>query len=63
MTNIICYWLMDGRAAYDIDEAAVLHVCDTLEQAEAEINDYGADTCIVEISDDRGQQLIRCREP
>lgn len=43
------YWLMDGRANYDVDRAMVLECCDTLEEAKANINEYGADTCIVDV--------------
>lgn len=43
------YWLMDGRANYDVDAATVLEHCDTLAEAKRNINDYGADTCIVDI--------------
>ena len=43
------YWLMDGRANYDVDKAMVLETCNTLEEAQASINNYGADTCIVDV--------------
>lgn len=43
------YWLMDGRANYDVDDAYVLRSCNTLEEAQIHINDYGADTCIVDV--------------
>ena len=48
---------MDGRANYDIDAALVLETCDTLKEAQANVNDYGADTCIVEV-DGNKQTLI-----
>ena len=41
------YYLMDGRANYDIDAAIVLDCCNTLKEAVENINRYGADTCIV----------------
>ena len=40
---------MDGRANYNVDVALVLECCETLEEAEKNINDYGADTCIVDV--------------
>ena len=43
------YWLMDGRAAYSVDDATVLETCDTLEECAESINDYGDDTCIVDV--------------
>jgi len=43
------YWLMDGRANYSVDDAIVLECCDTLKEAKEHINDYGADTCIVDV--------------
>lgn len=42
------YWLMDGRAIYDVDKALVLEVCCSLREAQENICDYGADTCIVD---------------
>jgi len=44
------YWTMDGRAHHDIDKAYVLTTCDTLEEALEDIEDYGADTCIVDVA-------------
>lgn len=43
------YWLMDGRANYSIDDAIVLEIRDTFDEAMKKINNYGADTCIVKI--------------
>ena len=43
------YWLMDGRANYSVDDAFVLECCNTLKKAKANINNYGADTCIVDV--------------
>ncbi len=55
------FWLMDGRASYDIDKAIVLQSCDTLDQAIANIDNYGADTCIVAVTpDDKPQELLWC---
>jgi hypothetical protein len=52
------YWLMDGRANYDIDTAMVLETADTYAEAMESINDYGADTCIVEVDDDKETQEL-----
>lgn len=41
------YWIMDGRANYDIDSAVVISTCATLAEARAEVNDYG-DAVIVD---------------
>ena len=62
MSDKSCYWLMDGRASYDIDKATVLECCDTYEKAVANINGYGSDTCIVEIPTEgkHKQRLIWC---
>lgn len=46
---MIDYWLMDGRAHYDIDSALVLETCSSLKEAQQNINEYGADTCIVKV--------------
>jgi len=43
------YWLMDGRANYDVDKALVLESCYTLEDARKSWHDYGNDTCIVDV--------------
>ena len=48
MANAEGYWLMDGRAIDDIDRALVLEVCETLDEAEENLFDYGADTCIID---------------
>jgi len=45
----IGYWLMDGRALYDMDSALVLETCGTLKEAQESIHDYGDDTCIVQV--------------
>ena len=47
------YYLMDGRANYDIDAAIVLDCCDTLEEAYKNIDDHGADTCVVEVGSEK----------
>ena len=49
MTGKEGYWLMDGRAHYDVDRAMVLECCNTLAEAERSIEKYGADTCIVDV--------------
>jgi len=53
------YWLMDGRAVFDIDKAIVLEVCETYQEAWSNRNDYGADTCIVLVADG-GHTLLHC---
>jgi len=35
------YAIMDGRARYTYDDALVISVCDTMEEALAEKDDYG----------------------
>ena len=57
--NKVQYWLMDGRAFYDIDKAVVLETCDTYEAAMGSIEDYGDDTCIVRVSGEGLLELIR----
>jgi len=52
------YWLMDGRAVYSVDDALVHECCDTIEECAEGLNDYGADTCIVEVE---SQRVIFCR--
>lgn len=42
------YWLMDGRAHYDIDSATVLECCPSLDRAYDSWHDFGDDTCIVD---------------
>lgn len=49
------YYLMDGRAHLDFDAATVLETCNTLEEALASIDNYGADTCVVEVAT---QQIV-----
>ena len=48
MGNKKQYWIMDGRASYNEDEAMVMEVCDTREEAEANKHLYGDDCVIVE---------------
>lgn len=43
------YWLMDGRANFDVDRAMVLRTCGSYSDAKKHVNDYGADTCIVDV--------------
>ena len=51
------YWLMDGRANHSVDDAMVLECCSTLEEARRNINNYGTDTCIVDVDT---QEVIPC---
>jgi len=52
------YNLFDGRYTYNPDRASVLECCDTLDEAIRCINDYGTDTCLVQIDDaGRGRLL------
>lgn len=52
------YYLMDGRANFDIDKAAVLETCDTIDEAMNSINNYGTDTCLVRVSNNNEQLLF-----
>lgn len=54
------YWLMDGRAEHDIDKAITLECCESYEEAAANINGYGDDTCIVEVIDGVPQKVLWC---
>lgn len=55
----IDFWVMDGRANFDIDRAIVLVAGnDTLEEAMEYIDDYGADTCIVKKNYTTGEQVL-----
>jgi uncharacterized membrane protein len=57
------YWLMDGRANYDVDAAIVLECCDILAEAKRNINDYGADTCIVDAETQEVVDSLMWRSP
>lgn len=35
------YWIMDGRANFDVDDAKIISCCETLKEARAEVGDYG----------------------
>ena len=52
------YNLFDGRYTYNPDRALVMEGCDTLDKAIRCINDYGADTCLVQIDDDAGTERL-----
>ncbi len=41
------YYIMDGRANYDIDAALVHEVCASLQEAKRNIKKYSNDSCIV----------------
>lgn len=56
--NEIQFWLMDGRAHHSIDDAIVLAIYDTLDEAKKYINGYGADTCIVKIEEDEEDEIV-----
>lgn len=43
------FWVMDGRANYEIDDAQVLLTCGTLKEAKRSVHDFGNDTCIVKV--------------
>ena len=43
------YWLMDARANYSVDDAIVFECCHSLKEARKHINDYGEETCIVDV--------------
>ncbi len=42
------YYLMDGRAAHDMDKAIVLETCMDWGEVISDIDGYGADTCVVD---------------
>lgn len=42
--------IMDGRAAYDEDDAVIFEVCETEKEANANKKDYGDDCVVVEIN-------------
>lgn len=54
------YWVMDGRANYDIDKASVLVTTKTFEEAMEYLDSYGADTCIVEVTG-QGNSVVHSR--
>jgi hypothetical protein len=35
------YWIMDGRARFDMDIAIVCEVCDSLKEAKQMVSEYG----------------------
>jgi hypothetical protein len=41
------YWIMDGRARFDVDRAVVCEVCDSLKEAKRHAPNYG-DACVVD---------------
>ena len=43
------YWLMDGRANLNVNNAIVLRTCESLSEAYRNLYDYGNDTCIVDV--------------
>ena len=51
------YWIMDGRANYNVDKAMVLETCETIEEAYKNWEKYGTDTCIVKVD---GQKVVDC---
>jgi len=51
------YWIMDGRAHYDVDKALVLETCSTFEEAYAHRYDYGDDSCIFTVHPDGSMEL------
>lgn len=52
------FWVMDGRANFDIDKATVLVHCTSFEEALGCVHDYGADTCIVKVAEHGQEQEI-----
>jgi len=42
------FFLMDGRARFDVDDAIVFSCCVSVKEARKEAPDYGDDTCIVD---------------
>lgn len=55
------YWVMDGRAHFDIDKAIVLETCDTFEEAYNHRNSYEYDSCIVKVDEEGNQELVWTR--
>jgi hypothetical protein len=51
------YELFDGRYTYNKDRALCLYSCHDLDDAINSINDFGPDTCLVQI-DDEGNELL-----
>jgi len=52
------YNLFDGRYVLNPDRAIVLECCTELDEAIRCINDYGADTCLVQMNDDAGTEKL-----
>lgn len=42
------YWIMDARANYDVDDAVVFSLCETLREARDEMDMYPPDAVIVD---------------
>jgi len=52
------YELFDGRYTYNPDRAMCLYSCDDLDDAINSINDFGTDTCLVQLNDDTGAEKL-----
>lgn len=60
MSDHADYWVMDGRAEANIDDAMVLSCEPCYKSARKSIDSFGADSCIVRVTD-KGQELLWCR--
>jgi hypothetical protein len=49
------YAIMDGRARYDPDEALVISLCETLEEALEQKDEYGDAVMMACIKDEEGE--------
>ncbi len=52
------YELFDGRYTYNKDRALCLYSCDDLDDAITSINDFGPDTCLVQIDEGSGKETL-----
>lgn len=59
MDKKVDYWVMDGRAEQNIDDAMVLSCEPCYKSARKSINNFGADSCIVRVTDTE-QDLLWC---
>ena len=52
------YELFDGRYPLNPDRATCLYSANSLGEAITSINDFGSDTCLVQIDDDTGRGTL-----
>ena len=53
----VTHYIMDSRAAFDMDAAIVLSCCDTLKEAKKEMRDYGRGNCVA-IRNNKDQLMV-----